>query len=76
MSDHTYRPTPEPLIETSPGVFEQARYRVIHRSDPKPGDTAWVYERQADGTWGPPRLVTVTDDTDHAGTTGRQEEQG
>lgn len=57
------RTTPERLIETSPGVYEPARYRIVHHADARPGDTVWVSERQPDGTWGAERPVVVVADT-------------
>ncbi len=77
MSDYKYTPDLEPLIETSPGIFEQPRVRVTSLGPAKPGDTVWISERQDDGTWGPARAVTVVDDTPTipAGTTDHEQQE-
>ena len=77
MSAYRYVPDPEPLIETSPGVYERARYRYFHLGDPQFGDTVWISERQDDGSWGPDRPVTVADDTPTipAGTTDHEQQE-
>ena len=77
MSGYRYVPDPEPLIETAPGVYEQARYRITHRGDAKPGGTVWISERQDDGSWGPDRPVTVAADTTTipAGTTDHEQQE-
>lgn len=62
MTTFRYTPDLEPLIETSPGVYEQPRYRITSLGQAKPGDTVWISERQDDGTWGPEREVTVVED--------------
>ncbi|MFX5366581.1 hypothetical protein ABTD05_19740, partial [Acinetobacter baumannii] len=48
------------FVETSPGVYEQARHRYIHSGDPKPGDVVLHAELRPDGTWSEPKPVTVT----------------
>lgn len=76
MSDYRYTPNLEPMIESSPGVYEQARYRFTCIGDVKAGDTVWVSERQADGTWGPQRPVLVVDTpTIPAGTTDHEQQE-
>lgn len=77
MSAYRYVPDLEPLIEAAPGVYEQARYRIAHLGEAKPGDTVWISERQDDGTWGPSRAVTVADHTPTipAGTTDHEQQE-
>ena len=77
MSDYRYTPNLEPMIESSPGVYEQARYRFTYIGDVKAGDTVWVSERQDDGSWGPSRPVLVVDDTPTipAGTTDHEQQE-
>lgn len=55
----------QPLIEARAErpAPETARYMVVSIDPVQPGDAVLISERQADGTWGPPRVVIVADDT-------------
>lgn len=55
----------QPLIEANVErpAPETARYMVVSIDPVQPGDTVLISERQADGTWSPPHVVIVADDT-------------